>query len=228
MGRMVELPGDGPPGSGYLAAPDLGAGPALIVIEGRWALADHVGDVCDRYAAEGFTALAPDLSRGGSPPDEADGAGRLMLSLNLEQAAKELGGAIDFLGASDAVRGEGVGVTGFGMGAGLALTLAVQRADAVRACVPFYGLIPWEGATPDWTRLEAPVQGHFAEHDDAFPADEARALEETLHGLGKEAQLFFYPAAHGFFDDTRIEAYDAESARTAWIRTLDFLRSKLG
>jgi carboxymethylenebutenolidase len=184
--------------------------------------------VCDRFAAEGFTALAPDLF-GGEKTTEPDEAGKLMMTLNLEQAGKDMGGAVDFLTASDAVRGHGVGVVGFCMGGGLALLLAVQRPDDVRACVPFYGVIPWESAQPDWSKLQAAVQGHFAEDDGFFTPDAARALEQQLKDLGKEVEFFIYPGCdHAFFNDTRPEVHDEDASRQAWVRTLEFLRSKLG
>ena len=227
MGEIVEFPSNGGTGRGYLATPGSGAGPGLVVIQEWWGLVPHVEDLCDRFAAQGFTALAPDLYHGetASEPDEA---GKLMMALNLDQAAKDMGGAIDLLLASDAVRGEGVGVTGFCMGGGLALKLAVQRAGDVRACVPFYGIIPWEGATPDWSPLQARVQGHFALQDGFFTPEKVRELETTLKSLGKSVELFFYDADHAFFNDTRPEVHDREASLQAWERTLDFLRMHLG
>jgi carboxymethylenebutenolidase len=228
MGEMVEFPSNGGTGSGYLASPSVGAGLGLIVIQEWWGLVPHIKDVCDRFAGEGFTALAPDLYHGESTT-EPDEAGKLMMALNLEQAAKDMGGAIDYLVSSDKVRGEGVGVIGFCMGGGLAMMLAVQRNDAVRAVVPFYGLIPWESAQPDWSKLQAPMQGHFAEEDGFFGPDKAREMEANLKELGKDVELFLYEGAgHAFFNDARPEAYDEPSASTAWVRTLEFLRAKLG
>ena len=229
MGEIVEFPSNGGTGRGYLATPPSeGAGPGLVVIQEWWGLVPHIEDVCDRFAAEGFTALAPDLFRG-ETTTEPDEAGKLMMTLNLEQAGKDMGGAVDFLSQSDAVRGSGVGVVGFCMGGGLALLLATQRPDEIRACVPFYGVIPWESAQPDWSRLQAAVQGHFAEEDGFFTPDAARQLEQQLKDLGKEVEFFIYPGAdHAFFNDTRPEVYDEDAARQAWVRTLEFLRSKLG
>jgi carboxymethylenebutenolidase len=228
MGEMVEFPSNGATGQGYLASPSIGAGLGLIVIQEWWGLVPHIKDVCNRFAGEGFTALAPDLYHGESTT-EPDEAGKLMMALNLERAAKDMGGAIDYLDASDKVRGEGVGVIGFCMGGGLAMMLAVQRNDAVRAVVPFYGLIPWESAQPDWTELQAPMQGHFAEEDGFFGPDKAREMESNLKQLGKDVELFLYEGAgHAFFNDARPEAYDEPSASTAWVRTLEFLRAKLG
>ena len=228
MGEIVEFPSNGGTGRGYLATPTEGAGPGIVVIQEWWGLVPHIEDVCDRFAAEGFTALAPDLYHG-EKATEPDEAGKLMMTLNLDRASKDMGGAIDHLAASDSVRGHGVGVVGFCMGGGLALLLATQRPDDVRACVPFYGVIPWESAQPDWSTMQAAVQGHFAEEDGFFTPDAARQLEQQLKDHGKEAEFFIYPGAdHAFFNDTRHEVYDEDAARQAWVRALEFLRAKLG
>jgi len=224
---MVQYPSNGAEGSGYLATPE-GAGLPLIVIQEWWGLVPHIRDVCDRFAGEGFTALAPDLYHGESTT-EPDEAGKLMMALNLGQAAKDMSGAVDFLQGHDAVRGDGIGVTGFCMGGGLALVLACQRPDEIRACVPWYGIIPWESAEPDWSALQAPVQGHYAQEDGFFTPDKVEALEAKLRGLGKDVELFIYPGVeHAFFNDTRPEVYEPEAAQQAWTRTLSFLRGHLG
>ena len=228
MGERVEFAANGGQSSGYLARPDQGAGLGLLVIQEWWGLVPHIEDVCDRFAAEGFTALAPDLYHGETAA-EPDEAGKLMMALNLDRAATDLSGAIDWLAASDAVRGDGVGVTGFCMGGGLALVVATHRPDAVRAVVPFYGVIPWPQLQPDWSKLEAPVHGHFAERDAFFTPAKVRELEQTLRDLGKDADLQIYDGVdHGFFNDTRPDVYDETAASQAWTRTLEFLRSKLG
>ena len=161
MGEMVEFPSNGQTAQGYLATPSSGAGPGVVVIQEWWGLVPHIKDVCDRFAAEGFAALAPDLYHGESTT-EPDEAGKLMMALNIEQAAKDMSGAVDYLQASDAERGQGVGVIGYCMGGGLALVLACQRPDEVKAVAPYYGLIPWENAQPDFSKMEAAVQGHYA------------------------------------------------------------------
>jgi carboxymethylenebutenolidase len=228
MGEIVHFPSNGTTGSGYLAAPDQGAGIGLIVIQEWWGLVPHITDVCDRFAAEGFTALAPDLYRGetASEPDEA---GKAMMALDLDRAGRDLSGAVDFLLASDLVRGDGVGVTGFCMGGGLALVLACQRPDAIKACVPWYGVIPWPEAQPDWASLQAPVRGHYAELDGFFTPEKVADLEARLEALGKDVELTVYPGVdHAFFNDTRPEVHDEAAAALAWTRTLEFLRAKLG
>jgi carboxymethylenebutenolidase len=227
MGEMVEFASNGSTVGGYLATPEVGAGPGLIVIQEWWGLVDHIKDVCDRFAAEGFTALAPDLYHG-QTTTEPDEAGKLAMSLDYEGAARDLSGAVDYLTAHESVRGQGVGVVGFCMGGGLALWLAALRPDEVKAVVSFYG-IPRGPAQPDWSRMAATVQGHYGEDDRSIPSEQLAALEAQLREAALDMEIFVYPGSgHAFFNDTRPEAYNEEAARQAWIRTLEFLRKHLG
>lgn len=223
MGETIEFASNGSTCQGYLAAPD-GGGPGIVVIQEWWGLDDHIKDVCDRFAAEGYAAVAPDLY-GGNAASEPDEAGKLMMALNIERAAKDLSGAVD--AANERGAGDGVGVIGFCMGGGLALYLSTSRPDLVKAVVPFYGVIPWESAQPDYSNLAGAVQGHYAADDGFLPVDQVKALEQQLDDLGKEAELFVYPDTdHAFFNDTR-EAYDRDAAQLAWERTLQFFARKL-
>jgi carboxymethylenebutenolidase len=226
MGEMIEFPSNGTDGQGYLAVPDSGSGPGVVVIQEWWGLVPHITDVCDRLAGAGFVALAPDLYRGKSTT-EPDEAAKEMMAMALDRAGRDMSGAVDELLRRSA--GEKVGVIGFCMGGGLALVLACQRPDAVAACVPFYGIIPWPEAQPDYAALTAAVQGHFAENDGFFTPELARELEAKLRGLGKEADFTVHPGVdHAFFNDTRPEVYDAEASATAWDATLGFLSARLG
>jgi carboxymethylenebutenolidase len=226
MGERVEFPSNGHTAGGYLALP-AEPGPGVVVIQEWWGLVPHIEDVCDRFAGEGFAALAPDLYHG-ETTTEPDEAGKLMMALNLAQAARDMAGAVALLRDHDAVTGDAVGVTGFCMGGGLALVLACQQGAAIGACVPYYGLIPWENAQPDWSALQAAVQGHYAGDDGFFTPEAARELEAQLRDLGKEVEIFIYEGAdHAFFNDTRPEVYDEQAAILAWSRTLTFLRQKL-
>jgi carboxymethylenebutenolidase len=225
MGENIEFASNGGTASGYLATPEGGGGIPLVVIQEWWGLVPHIKDVCDRFAAEGFAALAPDLYRG-EATTEPDEAGKLMMALNIEQAAKDMSGAVAKL--QEVTGREAVGVTGFCMGGGLALALACLRPDAVKACVPWYGVIPWEAAQPDWSKLDAAVQGHYAELDGFFGPEAVAKLQQTLDELGKEADLHVHPGVdHAFFNDTRPEVHDKTESDKAWNETVAFLRSKL-
>ena len=222
---MIEFPSNGGTATGYLAMPESGSGVPLVVIQEWWGLVPHILDVCERFAAEGFVALAPDLFRG-EKTTEPDEAGKLMMALNLAQAAKDMGGAVDEVAAM--ANGSRVGVTGFCMGGGLAMVLACQRPDLVKACVPWYGVIPWPEAQPDWSALDAPILGHFAENDAFFGPEAVAELDAKLTALGKDAELIVHPGVdHAFFNDTRPEVYDAATSASCWAQTVGFLHNNL-
>jgi carboxymethylenebutenolidase len=224
---MIEFPSNGSSAGGYLAVPESGIGPGVVVIQEWWGLVDHIKDVCDRFAAAGFVALAPDLYHGQKvAPGEPDEAGKAMMALTMDQAARDLSGAVDELLRRSA--GEKIGVIGFCMGGGLALVLATQRPDAVAAVVPCYGIVPWPGVDPDYAAMSAAVLGHYAEKDEYFTPEMANELAERLRGMGKSVEIIVYPGAdHAFFNDTRPEVYDADASRKLWDRTLAFLGEHL-
>jgi len=226
MGSMIEFPSNGSTDEGYLASPTGAGGPGVVVIQEWWGLVDHIKDVCDRLAAEGFVALAPDLYHG-KQVAEPDEAGKLMMALELDRAAKDMSGAVDEV-ASRSTGGGGVGVVGFCMGGGLALLVASRRPDKVRAVVPFYGVVP-PGARVDYSELSGAVLGHYAGQDESASPDAARELVRTLREAGNnDVAIHIYPDSdHAFFNNTRPEVYDADASALAWQRTLEFLRSHL-
>jgi carboxymethylenebutenolidase len=226
MGEIIEFPSNGATGQGYLATPAGAAGPGVIVIQEWWGLVPHIKSVCDRFAAEGFVALAPDLYHGKSTT-EPDEAAKTMMALELDRATTEMSGAIDEVERRST--GEGVGVIGFCMGGGLALVLACARPDSVKAVVPCYGVIPWPQAHPDYSKLSAAVQIHGAQEDGSFSPAAATEFAEMLRALGKSVELTIHPGTdHAFFNDDRPEVYNAEEARKLWESALGLFRSYLG
>ena len=222
-GKLVEFPSNGGTTNGYLATPS-GKGPGVIVIQEWWGLVPHIKDICDRFANEGFVALAPDLYHGETTksPDEA---GKMMMAMNIDQAEKDLRGAINYLLELDSTTGNKVGTVGFCMGGALSLYAATKN-QQVGACVIFYGGHP--NVKPDLPNLNAPVLGIYAEKDGFATPQLAHELEGKLKELGKSVEIHIYPDAdHAFFNDTRKEVYNAEAAKDAWSRTLNFFRSNL-
>ena len=223
-GQMVEFTSNGGTTSGYLSIPEEGAGPGVVVIQEYWGLVGHVKDVCDRFAAEGYVALAPDLYHGetAKSPDEA---GKLMMALRIDEAEKDMRGAIQYLLDHQATTGGRVGTVGFCMGGALSLYAATRNAQ-VGACVVFYGIHP--KVQYDLENLQAPVLGLYAGRDNFVTPELVRQLEAKLKELGKSAEIHIYEGAdHAFFNDDRPEVYNPEAAADAWQRTVSFLRAHL-
>ncbi|GAA2649482.1 hypothetical protein GCM10010307_58260 [Streptomyces vastus] len=153
--QNVTFPSAGTTAHGYLALPPSGRGPGVIVIQEWWGLTDHIADVADRLAAEGFVALAPDLY-GGNVAHDSDEALRMMQDLPVSRGVELLSGAVDHLLALDAVTSDSVGSVGFCMGGGFVLYQAAVD-PRVSAAVPFYGVI--RGELPDFSGLKAEVLG---------------------------------------------------------------------
>ncbi len=223
-GQMVEFPSNGRTASGYLAIPEKGNGPGVIVIQEWWGLVDHIKEVCDRFANEGYVALAPDLYHGKTTksPDEA---GKLMMAMQIDEAEKDLRGAIQFLIDQPATTGKKVGTVGFCMGGALSLYAATKNPQ-VGACVVFYGGHP--NVKPDLPDLQAPVLGIYAERDGFVTPAVVHDLERELKALGKSVEMHIYPDAdHAFFNDQRPKVYNARAAEDSWQRTIKFFAKHL-
>ena len=223
-GNMVQFTTNGKQSRGYLAAPASGGRPGVVVIQEWWGLVDHIKNVADRFAEAGYVALAPDLYHGKttSSPDEA---GKLMMALNILEAHKDLGGAIDYLVSNSATQGDRVGVVGFCMGGQLAL-YAASLNGRIGACVDFYGVHP--NVKPDYSRIEAPVLGLFAEKDGFVTKEVVSRLEADLKNAGVSIDFHTYPeASHAFFNDERPDVYDQGAAQDAWTRVMDFFGKHL-
>ena len=224
-GTMISFRANGRTADGYLALPAGGSGPGLLVIQEWWGLVGHIKDVTDRFAAEGFVALAPDLYHG-ETAKSPDQAGKLFMALNIAEAGKDMRGAARHLLALDAVRPKRVGSVGFCMGGQLALYAACEYPEEIATAVDFYGVHPSVVIHPE--RLAGPVQGHFGRKDRTTPREAADALVERIRGAGQEIDAYFYDAGHAFMNDQRPEAYHEPSARQAWTRTVAFLKKQLG
>src|ERR687895_653764 len=224
MGEMVSFPANGRTAEGYLAVPPAGRGAGVIVIQEWWGLVDHIKDLTDRFAREGFVALAPDLYHG-EKTKSPDQAGKLLMALNIAETAKDLRGAATYLRSRPEVQPSKVAAVGFCMGGQLALFGASAHPDVIDAVVDFYGIHP--KVDPDVSKLSGPVLAHFGRRDKSVNEQTARALVDRIKAAGKTVEAHFYDADHAFFNDQRPEVYHRPSAELAWRRTLDFLRRSL-
>lgn len=221
MGEMITFPANGHSTTGYLAVPSSGKGSGVLVLQEWWGLVDHIKHVCDRLAAEGFVALAPDLYHGQSTksPDEA---GKLFMALNISKAAADVRGAADALLGRDEVTSGKIGVMGFCMGGQLALYAGVEFPDRFASVVDFYGIHPSVRIDP--ARVKVPVLAHFGERDSSVKLADAENLVARIRAAGGHIEAQFYPADHAFFNDTRPTVHNKAAAKLAWERTLEFLR----
>lgn len=224
--QNVSFPSEGQNVHGYLALPEGGKGQGVIVIQEWWGLTEHIRDVADRLAAEGFVALAPDLFGGSVAHDGAEAA-EMMSKLPEELGAKLLAGAVDFLLGLEAVTGSTVGTIGFCMGGGFVLALAAQQGEKISAAVPFYGV--GQGVPQSYAGVRAKIQGHYANEDSSYPVAKARAQEAQIQQeSGAEVTFHYYDAPHAFHNDANPSGnYRPEAARLAWDRSVDFLRQNI-
>jgi carboxymethylenebutenolidase len=223
-GKMVQFASNGGACDGYLALPSSGRGPGIIVLQEWWGLVDHIKQVADRLAREGFVALAPDMYHGKktTSPNEA---GKLFMALNIAQVTKDLSGGINYLLNVPECQGDRVGTVGCCMGGQLSLYAACAN-STVGACVVYYGIHP--NVRPDIGSLRAPVLGFFAERDASVQPQAVRKLEAELKAAGKTVEFHIYKDVdHAFFNDTRPEVYHELTAKDSWNRMLKFFRGAL-
>ncbi len=230
MGKVINYQRpDGGSVSGYLAEGAGGGahGPGIVVIQEWWGLNDQIRGVADKLAEAGYRALVPDLYRGKVAQD-AHEAEHLMKGLDFASAAaQDVRGAVQYLKASGSVK---VGVTGFCMGGALTLLAAVNVPE-LDAVVVWYGLPPLEYI--DATRIRAPLMGHWATEDTAFPIAKVDELENKLRAAKLPFEFHRYQAKHAFANETADSKklaflkYDPAAAELAWRRTLGFLAKHL-
>ena len=223
MGEMVSYPSNGGTSEGYLAVPSSGSGPAVVVIQEWWGLVPHIREVAERFAEAGFLALAPDLYHG-VQTTEPDEAGKLIMGLAMDQAAKDIAGAAEYLAGVPAVEGR-IGTVGFCAGGSLALWSATLSAKIV-AAVGFYPVLPWERMRPDWSNYAGKAALiHYSDDEDPTGVE---TTTRAIEAAGGTVTARHYPGTHhAFFNDDRPEVHHPQAAATAWARTLDLLRSRL-
>jgi carboxymethylenebutenolidase len=229
-GVMTEYPSGTMRIPAYLSRPKKkGTVPgAVLVIHEVFGLNDHIKTIADRISAEGYLALAPDFFvRAADPPpkdtQDMTALRKAASSIPEEVAIKDMQAALDYMKSIDGVRRHFASI-GFCMGGGFSYQLATHTKD-LRGAVIFYGRTPLE-LVP---QVSCPLLGNFGALDKGIPPEKVKELEDALAKAGKKADLKVYPGAgHGFFNDTRAEAYNAEAAADAWQRTKKFFRERLG
>jgi carboxymethylenebutenolidase len=202
----------------YLAEPSSPTKHGVVVIHEWHGLVPSVKAIADRFAAEGFLAIAPDHYHGQVATDDAR-AGQLMQAMVTRDAVAEIAQAVTFLRDRGCTS---VGVIGFCMGGALAFA-AAAAVEGLTCAVPFYG-IPiaeyWDAA-----KMRVPIQAHFVRVDNWAKAERAEEMQKQIRARGGHMDLFVYDAPHAFMRADDPKVHNAEAAAAAWPRALDFLRS---
>jgi carboxymethylenebutenolidase len=201
--------------------------PGVLVIHEVFGLNDHIRNVADRIAAQGYVALAPNFfarATAAPPKDDTDmqALRRAASSIPQDAANKDMQAALDFLKTDKGVKPRFASI-GFCMGGGFSYQLATHTHDLAGAVI-FYGRTPLE-LVP---QVSCPILAHYGGKDASLMQTEP-AWEEAMRKAGKTLDVKVYPeAGHGFFNDTRPTAYNAEAAADAWQRVLKFFHERLG
>jgi carboxymethylenebutenolidase len=201
--------------------PGEGKAPSLIVVHEWWGVNDDIRAICDRFAAEGFLALAVDLYAGKVTEDPNE-AMALLTDMKTERSMKVVAAAVDFLRAHPRSNGK-VGITGFCMGGAMSIAAACT-VPGIGAAAPFYGIPRSEFV--DFSAKRPPIQGHYGANDGMILPDNVRAVAAKATGESS-FEVFFYEAGHAFMRAKDPSVYDEASSKLAWSRAVPFLKKHL-
>lgn len=217
-GKEISFDVNGKPAHGYLSLPSRPDAPGVIVLHAWWGLNSFFKSVCDRLAAEGFAAFAPDLNEG-RVATTVDEAKQIMSEADSERQQSIAAALVNFMHVRPEVRKEPLSLIGFSMGAAWSLVLATEQPDEFGKMVLFYGV-----GDGDFAKIRAEILGHFSDVDEWEPIESLRAMEAEMQTAGLSPTFHIYPQVpHWFFEEDRPE-FDPEAAQQAWKRTLEFLR----
>jgi len=217
-GQDITFDVQGKPANGYLALPAQSNAPGVLVLHAWWGLNPFFKGLCNRLAAEGFVAFAPDLNDN-KVALTIDEAKQIMSESDSGRKQAVAEAAIAFLSGRSEVRKEPLSLIGFSMGAAWSLVLASEHPEEFSKAVLFYG-----AGDGDFAKIKAEILGHFSDADEWEEIEYVRSMESDLRNAGVKTNFHIYPQlAHWFFEDDRPE-YDPQAADVAWKRTLEFLR----
>jgi len=206
---------------GYRADPAGGANGAIVVIQEIFGVNHHIRNVCDRFAAQGYVAVAPSIFdriepnfQSGYSPEEIAIARKFVAAPDWPAMLRDTQAAIDV------VRDVGpVGIVGFCLGGSVAYA-AATKLTGLKAAIGYYGgaIVRFADDKP-----AVPTQLHFGEKDSGIPLTDV----EAIRGKRPEVEIYVYLGAqHGFGCDERA-SYDKPSADLAWQRSQNFLAQHL-
>jgi carboxymethylenebutenolidase len=202
----------------YVAKPKGGGkNPAVIVIHDNQGLNDSMREVTRQFAAAGFVAMAPDLASRLGPAKARGQAMQAINQLAPNLTVQDLKAAFAVLQKDEEVDPAKISAVGFGWGGWRSFMLATSVPELYRAVV-------YSGATPTkgFENVHAPVLGNYAQYDFRVTGN-AIWTEKTMHEAGKEFTYYVYPSVYHAFYSVGPQ-YNADAAKLAWTRTLDFLK----
>jgi len=221
MGQTIGLKAsDGFLLGGYRADPAGRPKGGLVVIQEIFGVNHHIRNLCDRFAAEGYAAVAPamfdrakaDVELGYDKAGMDEGV-KLRAAIKLEDSLKDVQAAIDAAKAAGKV-----GVVGYCWGGSLAF-LAAARLTGLACAVGYYGGMI---AAHKDEKPKVPVILHFGEKDQGIPMADV----EKVKAARPEVKIYTYPAGHGFSCDERA-SFEPQSHEQALRVTLAFLQKNL-
>ena len=217
-GQDLTFDVNGEPANGYLALPEQPNAPGVIVLHAWWGLNSVFKNLCDRLAAEGFVAFAPDLNEG-RVAKTIEEAKQTMQELPFERKLAVASALVDFIRARPEVQRGPLALVGFSMGADWSLKLASYYPEDIGKVVLFYG-----AGEADFAKVTAQILGHYSDSDEWEDIKWVRSMDADMRAAGLNPVLHIYSQLpHWFFEEDRPE-FRPEAAELAWNRTLEFLR----
>jgi len=219
-----------PPMSAFVARPDTsGPHPGLLVFQEAYGVNGHIRDVAERFAGQGYVAIAPELFHRTAPPGFEAPYGDFAIvrphyeAISPEAAESDVQSAYDWLRSNPCVKQDEISCVGFCMGG--RVSFIANSVLPLRAAVSFYG----GGIAPDLLdragAQHGPILLIWGGLDKHIPPERRRAVADALTAQKKpHVHVEFSQAEHGFFCDHR-PSYEPHSAHQAWALTLEFLRS---
>ncbi len=204
----------------FVALPAGEATRAVLVIQEWWGLNDHIRDIAQRWADEGFVAIAPDLYRGRLATSSEE-AGKFMQELSTEDGLDTIAKAIE---ASSQAHGiSHFGITGYCMGGTFALRAACE-VEGISAAAAFYGDVPPDDVLQ---KLTVPTIFISGTRDAWINPEKVAGLEDAVERFELPITSVKYEADHAFFNNTRPEVYDDAAAKDSWALVTGFFNDKL-
>jgi carboxymethylenebutenolidase len=245
MSKTIEVKFKDQQFPGYLAEP---AGPikgALIVIHEVWGLTDHIKSIADRFAGEGYLALAPDLFYGNGidiealgglqaslfdPEKRAEAQPKLRLLMAPIQAPEfgqitldKTQACFDYLEGLDGVNGR-IGITGFCFGGTYSFSLAVHE-PKLKVSIPFYGHADF--SVDELRNITCPVLAFYGANDEALISSLPELKTKMADAGANFTSQVYEGCGHAFFNDTNKFTYNLDAATDAWNKTLSLLETSL-